>query len=79
MPSVTSLAALRSLTISTPLIPSPPSLEDFLSCLRDKSANTAGGHTGLDYRSLQAWPVPIMKHKAYEILSGFWSHKTLAS
>ena len=55
-----------------------PSLEDFLSCLRDKSANTAGGPTGLDYRSLQAWPVP-MKHKAYEILSGFWSHKTLAS
>ena len=56
-----------------------PSLEDFLSCLRDKSANTAGGPTRLDYRSLQAWPVPIMKHKAYEILSGFWSHKTLAS
>ena len=55
-----------------------PSLEDFLSCLRDKSANTAGGPTGLDYRTLQAWPAP-MKHKAYEILSGFWSHKTLAS
>ena len=55
-----------------------PSLEDFLSCLRDKSANTAGGPTGLDYRTLQAWPAP-MKHKAYEILSGFWSHKSLAS
>eukprot|EP01042_Synura_sphagnicola_P004883 gene4884-biopygen5221 len=55
-----------------------PSLEEFLSCLRDKNANTAGGPTGLDYRTFQAWPAP-MKHMAYKILSGFWSHKTLAS